>query len=166
MIVKVMFFGALLSAIMSTASGTLLAPSALFAENILKETFKLNDKGLLRASRYSVLVFGIIVYIYAYYSSMAGMTIFEMVEDAYLVTLCGAFVPLAFGVYWKKANNTGALLSIILGVGTWISLQILTYFVAEGTIIVPPQLAGLLMSIVGMIAGSLLSEKKAVQCNN
>jgi SSS family solute:Na+ symporter len=33
---QVMFFGALLSAIMSTASGTLLAPSVTFTENILK----------------------------------------------------------------------------------------------------------------------------------
>ncbi|MFK7967707.1 MAG: sodium:solute symporter family protein [Rickettsiaceae bacterium] len=42
---QVLFFGALLSAIMSTASGTLLAPSALFAENILKESLKLTDRG-------------------------------------------------------------------------------------------------------------------------
>jgi Na+/proline symporter len=36
---QVMFFGALLSAIMSTASGTLLAPSVTFSENILRGTF-------------------------------------------------------------------------------------------------------------------------------
>ncbi len=33
---QVMFFGALLSAILSTASGALLAPTALFTENVLK----------------------------------------------------------------------------------------------------------------------------------
>ena len=33
---QVMFFGALLSAILSTASGALLAPTALFTENVLR----------------------------------------------------------------------------------------------------------------------------------
>ena len=33
---QIMFFGALLSAILSTASGALLAPTALFTENMLR----------------------------------------------------------------------------------------------------------------------------------
>ena len=46
--VQVMFFGALLSAIMSTASGTLLAPSALFMENILRPFLpQISDKKAL-----------------------------------------------------------------------------------------------------------------------
>ena len=57
---QVLFFGALLSAIMSTASGTLLAPSSLFAENILKESLKLTDKGIVLASRIGVLFFGLL----------------------------------------------------------------------------------------------------------
>ena len=45
---QIMFFGALLSAIMSTASGTLLAPSVTFSENILKPYLPHhNDKTLL-----------------------------------------------------------------------------------------------------------------------
>ena len=153
--VQVVFFGALLSAIMSTASGTLLAPSAILAENIFKEAFKLDDKHLLITLRSCVFVFGLLVLAYAYLSTSAGLSIFEMVENAYLVTLCGAFVPLAFGVYWKKANNAGALVSIAFGVITWSSLEYLNVR-TEGGLVVPPQLAGLLMAIVGMIVGSLL----------
>lgn len=174
MFIQVLFFGALLSAIMSTASGTLLAPSAIFAENILKEFFKLNDKHLLKALRGSVFGFGLVVLGYAYLSASAGLTIFEMVENAYLVTLCGAFVPLAFGVYWSRANNAGALTSIILGVSTWVFLEVLNFQHAEveqDTIllpadlvyIIPPQLAGLVMAIVGMILGSLYFSKKTVK---
>jgi Na+/proline symporter len=37
---QIMFFGALLSAIKSCASATLLAPSVTFTENILRPTFK------------------------------------------------------------------------------------------------------------------------------
>ncbi|MGB0720434.1 MAG: sodium:solute symporter family protein [Bdellovibrionales bacterium] len=164
-VVQVMFFGALLSAIMSTASGTLLAPSAILAENIFKDAFKLNEKQLLLTLRLCVFGFGLVVLGYAYLSTSAGLSIFEMVENAYLVTLCGAFVPLAFGVYWKKSTNAGALTSIALGVSTWAVLEALNIRMdANGeAMLIPPQLAGLAMALIGMIAGSLIptmNEKK------
>jgi len=150
-VLQVLFFGALLSAIMSTASGTLLAPSALLAENILKDSMKLTDRGIVLTSRIGVFVFGFLVYFYSYLNVSAGVTILEIIKGAYLVTLCGAFVPLTFGVYWSKANNQGAILSIILGVGTW---AVLTFLEKD---YIPPQLIGLLMSAIGMIVGSLSS---------
>jgi Na+/proline symporter len=159
--IQVLFFGALMSAIMSTASGTLLAPSAILSENILKDFLKLGDRQLLLALRLSVLGFGIIVFGYAYLSASAGLTIFEMVENAYLVTLCGAFVPLAAGVYWKKANTTGALISIAFGVITWSVLEytnLRSVAAGGGAFLVPPQLAGLFMAIVGMVLGTLLAQ--------
>lgn len=159
---QVLFFGALLSAIMSTASGTLLAPSAILAENILKNIFKLNEKQLLLTLRLCVLGFGLLVLGYAYLSSSAGLSIFEMVENAYLIPLCGAFVPLAFGVYWCKATNTGALCSIALGVGSWVLLEILNARM-DGELVVPPQLVGVLMAVIGMVGGSYLPSKKALK---
>ena len=49
---QVMFFGALLSAIKSCASATLLAPSVSFTENIIKPAFKhMTDRQLLRTMR-------------------------------------------------------------------------------------------------------------------
>jgi solute:Na+ symporter, SSS family len=156
MLAQILFFGALLSAIMSTASGTLLAPSALLAENILKPMLaKMDDQHFLVMLRLTVLAFGGIVTLYAYASHAQGLTIFEMVENAYMVTLCGAFVPLAFGVYWKRANVAGGTLSILMGVGTWIMLEAWAFNIPEdaGDLIVPPQLAGLCMAIVGMLIG-------------
>jgi Na+/proline symporter len=158
MFVQILFFGALLSAIMSTASATLLALSATMSENILKEALHLKEKAFLITLRVCVLAFGMIVFAYGYASVSAGLSIFEMVENAYLVTLCGAFVPLAFGVYWKGATKSGALTSIFLGVGTWITLEVLTYGLPnrETAFLMPPQLAGLLMAILGMFIGSKL----------
>jgi SSS family solute:Na+ symporter len=146
---QVLFFGALLSAIMSTASATLLAPSAMFTENILKHfAFKhMSDQQELRTMRIILVAFGGIVLWFALHSESS---IFHMVENAYKVTLSGAFVPLAFGLFWKRANNQGALLSIVLGLGSWLLMEALTpdtYW--------PPQLVGLLMSISGMLLGSL-----------
>lgn len=100
--VQIIFFGALLSAIMSTASGTLLAPSTMFVENLIKPMFKkFSDEVFLKIIRVTVAIFTVIVTLFALNSNMS---IFAMVENAYKITLAGAFVPLVFGIYWKRAN--------------------------------------------------------------
>jgi len=151
--VQVMFFGALLSAIMSTASGTLLAPSVVFAENIMKNILPhMNDKKLLLLIRGSVVGFGGLVLIYAFNSDK---NIFSMVEDAYKITLVGAVVPLAAGVFWKRANTAGALLSILLGIGTWLFMEQIS---PEGEGVCPPQLAGFVAAILGMMIGGFFGK--------
>jgi Na+/proline symporter len=150
LLAQVFFFGALLSAIMSTASATLLAPSVMFTENILKHFAlkHMSDQQMLRTMRIIVLTFGCVV---LWFALNSNATIFKMVENAYKITLVAAFVPLAFGLYWKRANNQGALLSIALGLISWGLMEFLqpdTYW--------PPQLVGLLMSVAGMLTGSLL----------
>lgn len=52
---QILFFGALLSAIMSTARSTLLAPSITLTENILREWIPMTDRQLLRATRITVV---------------------------------------------------------------------------------------------------------------
>lgn len=149
LIAQVMFFGALLSAIKSCASATLLAPSVTFAENIVKGFYKhLSDQALLKVMRITVLCFTVAVTFFAINSELS---IFKMVESAYKVTLVAAFVPLAFGVYWSKANSLGGLLSVLGGLTVWIACEILAPHA-----ILPPQLAGLFASIVGMLLGGLL----------
>jgi Na+/proline symporter len=149
LIAQVMFFGALLSAIKSCASATLLAPSVTFAENIVRGFFKhLSDQDLLKIMRITVLCFTVVVTFFAINSQLS---IFKMVESAYKVTLVAAFVPLAFGVYWSRANSLGGLLSVVFGLTMWISCEILA-----PNAIMPPQLAGLCASIIGMLIGGLV----------
>ena len=150
-VAQVMFFGALLSAIKSCASATLLAPSVTFTENILKELLpKQSDKQFLFGMRVVVLVFTVIVTMFAMNTESS---IYKMVENAYKITLVAAFVPLAFGLYWKRATSQGALASILLGLASWILLEV---FAPEG--LWPPQLVGVLVSMGGMIFGSLLPQ--------
>ena len=146
---QVMFFGALLSAIKSCASATLLAPSVTFAENILKPAFRnVTDANLLRTMRIVVFCFTILVTLY---SIGSNLPIYAMVENAYKVTLVVAFVPLVFGLYWKRANTQGAMLSIGLGLVSWIGMEI-----TNPDAPLPPQLLGLIMSLTGMVVGSLM----------
>lgn len=149
MFAQIMFFGALLSAIKSCASATLLAPSVTFAENIVRGMFKhLSDQDLLRVMRITVLCFTVIVTAFAINSELS---IFKMVENAYKITLVSAFVPLTFGIYWSRANSLAGLLSALFGLATWISCEMLA-----PTGLVPPQLAGLCASLLGMLIGGIV----------
>jgi len=150
---QIAFFGALLSAIMSTASATLLAPSTTFVENMLRNLRPgMSDAATLRAMRISVVVFTAIVLVYAI--TMEGTSIYEMVSGAYQVPLVGAFVPLVFGLYWQRATTQGALCAVVLGLGVWL-LFMLTPALSEAF---PQQLAGVLAALLGMVAGSLLPQ--------
>ncbi len=156
LVMQILFFGALLSAIKSTSSATLLAPSTSFVENILKNLRPgMGDKQQLFAMRATIVVFAASVLLYAV--AMKGTSIYELVSSAYQVTLVGAFVPLLMGLYWKRATTQGAILSLAFGIGTW-----LVFFPQIGgeelAAKFPGQLAGLGMAFVGMIVGSLMPQ--------
>lgn len=147
---QVVFFGALLSVIMSTASGTLLAPSVTFTENVLKNIIPgMTDQQLLTYTRYTVFVFTVMVVINAI---LSDGSIHDMVVNAYRITLAGVFVPLTAGLFWRKASNLGATLSIGLGLGSWLLVE---FTIPE--LAYEPQFVGLGFSLIGMIVGSYLS---------
>ncbi len=148
-VMQVLFFGALLSAIKSCASATLLAPSVTFTENIWRQ-FRphISDRENLLTMRISVLVFSVCVL--AYSIKMEGTPIYELVSGAYQVPLVGAFVPLTMGLYWKRATTQGALMATTLGIGVWIAGLNMAWGAAF-----PAQLAGVLAAFTGMVLGSL-----------
>jgi SSS family solute:Na+ symporter len=148
---QVMFFGALLSAILSTASGALLAPTAIFTENVLRPFVPhMGDRQFLLTLRIILVTFTAGALLFALNSKS---TMYEMVQNAYNVTLAGAFIPLLAGAYWKRATTQGALLSIVLGIGGWL---VASNVAAEA--LIPPNLIGLFGSVVGMLAGSLVPQ--------
>lgn len=151
---QILFFGALLSAILSTASGAILAPSSLFTENVMQPLLKhLDDRTFLWVIRAVLVFFSLAASLMAINSSS---TMYEMVQNAYKVTLVGAFVPLVMGLYWHRSSTQGALCSIAFGIITWLILEAT---LPEGSehpwAIVPPQLLGLLAAFLGMLIGSL-----------
>lgn len=154
MAAQVVFFGALLSVIMSTASGTLLAPSVTISENLLKPMLNegsLTDARFLWITRLVVVLFALGVMGYALWSLDAATGIHQMVENAYKVTLATAFVPLVAGLFWQRASNNGAVASIVLGLVVWLAME----FIAPDAAL-PPHFAGFIASIAGMLAGSLM----------
>jgi Na+/proline symporter len=151
---QIVFYGALLSVIMSTASGTLLAPSVTISENIIKELMprhRMSQQKLLWITRGVVVAFSGLVVAYSLWSLQSETSIHTMVANAYKITLACAFVPLVAGLYWKRANNLGAGLAIALGLAVWIAME----FIAPDAAL-PPQFAGLIASTAGMVLGSSL----------
>jgi SSS family transporter len=149
---QVMFFGALVSAILSTAGGALLAPAVTLAENVIRPIVKpRDDRALLLTMRLTVVALALAVLAMALTSRLS---IYQLVNESGKVVLVSAFVPLAAGLFWKRASARGAHLAIGGGLATWIALELAS---PEG--VVPPALAGLLASALGMVAGTLLAPR-------
>ena len=146
---QILFFGALLSAIMSTASGAILAPSTVIGENIVKPFYPdLTDKQLLYVMRLSVIF---ITFVSVFFATL-DKSIYELVRQSSELSLVSLFVPLIAGLYWQKASAWGAMAAMLIGLGAWL---LTTYFETE----YPPIIYGLGASIGGMIVFSLLEKK-------
>ena len=158
LVAQVIFYGALLAVIMSTASGTLLAPSVTLSENVLKGwMFKdVKDQDMLRITRFVVATFAMAVTLYALWALENETGIHAMVEASYKVTLVVAFAPLVFGLYWKRASTFGAYVSIALGLLVWLPLE---FIMPDADI--SPHFWGFLAAMTGMVVGSLI--RPAVQ---
>ncbi len=152
--VQILFFGALISALLSTTSGAILAPAAVIGENLVRPFLPtLTDQKLLLTIRLSVIG------VTAASISMAldRQNVFELVGESSAFSLVSLFIPMTAGLYWKKASLAGCLLSMSLGLMGW-----LVAVSAETSI--NPILYGLAGSLLGMIMGSLVlkSSLKAV----
>ena len=156
---QVLFFGALLSAILSTASGALIAPTSLFTENVLRPFFRgMSDRQFMLLLRVILVTFTLAALLFALNSKS---TMYEMVQNAYKVTLVSCIVPLAAGIFWKRANVPGAVLSVVFGLLSW---TIAEWATTDDTVL-PAQLVGLAFSIVGMVLGSLVPRTSAAHAS-
>jgi len=152
---QVMFFGAVLSAVMSCSSATLLAPSVILSENVIRGMLpQMDEWALLRTMRIVLVCFAAVVLAIALGSDSS---IYKLVVNTYKVTLVSAFVPLAAGLFWKGATAEGAFYAIVAGLVTWLGLEVL----GTEASVWPPQLVGLLTAVVGMVFGSHLSSRRS-----
>jgi SSS family transporter len=149
--IQVLFFGALISAIMSTTSSGLLAPAAIISENIIRPYFgnRLSDKHFLWILRANVVLVAAVALLMAHWKS----DIYELVAGASILMLVSLFVPLTAGLYWKKSSSGGAFFALFMGMAAYLAAE--SYLPDQET-----HLLGLLASTVGMVLGSLIFPKK------
>ncbi len=125
----------ILSAVLSTITSALLAPSSILAHNFLKKYFK--NSSTLVLCRYAVLAVTAVSVLIAF----MGENVYGLLESSYAIGLVGFFAPLVIGLYSKKLNETACLISMGAGLLFWMpELFIETDW--------PLALLGLLMSFV------------------
>jgi Na+/proline symporter len=150
--IQILFFGSLLSAIMSTISSAILAPAAIFSENLIKPLAgnRFSDRQFLMITKVCIVGFSAVA------TAMACLrsNIYELVGESSILSLVSLFVPVTMGLYWKKATGKGALLSMLLGMLTWVVFE----KILESSW--PSLVPATLVSLFGMVAGSYLWPQK------
>jgi sodium/proline symporter len=154
------FFAALLlsavmSAVMSTADSLLMQAGTILSRDVYQRFIhkNANMKNTVLVSRLCILGGGIVGIIVAIYQppSIFGLAVFAF------GTLGNSFlVPYVASVYSKKANYVGCLCAMIGGATTNIVWTSMNFEAVTG---LHPFLAGLLISILGMVVGSCFGRK-------
>jgi len=111
-VVAVVFVVALLSAILSTIDSAILSPAGVLAQNVVPKFIAVDT---LESNRYAVLFVAVCSLILAY----VGESAYALLEEAYLLTLVGLFVPLMLGLYSKPVGGRAAIASMLTGTGVW-----------------------------------------------
>src|SRR6266704_1324204 len=146
----VVYFTFVFVPIYIVCAGLLVDPSlgALLSAQDARETQRILPEFILGHTPMwiQVLFFGALVF-----ALRSKQTMYDMVQNAYTVTLVAALVPLAAGIFWKRANSTGAILSAVFGLVAWL---IAAFIAADAA--VPPTLVGLAFSILGMVLGAIV----------
>lgn len=143
------FVGALLAAIMSSADSALLSASCVISVNILPVFWPGADesKKILWA-RISIPVAGVIAGV----TALKVQAIYNLILDANAVLLAAVVVPFILGIWWQRANRTGALAAMAAGVLTWLVSSIVW---SE----LPGDLIGMAACLVTMIIVTPLTQK-------
>jgi len=132
---------------MSTTSAAIRAPASVVPENLVRPLARgrLRDHDFLRVTRWAVLLFSILACIMAVMRS----NIYALVAESSILSLVSLFIPLVFGIYWRRSSAGGALASMVLGMLTWIIFE---FSETEWPSLIPATLAG----TAAMIAGSFM----------
>jgi len=148
--VQILFYGAIISAILSTSSGAMLAPATVIGENLIKPyATNLSDKRLLLYTRLSVILVALI----SCYFALDDSDIVGLVAASLSLILVCLFAPFTFGLLWKKASVAGAWAAMTIGGLTW-----LFCYIYETRI--DPIIYGTAISCLSMIIGSMLFPDK------
>ncbi len=104
---------------MSTASGGLLAISSVISRNMMQRIIRRrwqqkpnwSDSSLLRTTRIVIIPMMVVGTAIGYFVPAPGIYLIL----AFDIVFAGAFAPLTFGLFWKKANMPAAIVSLIVG---------------------------------------------------
>ncbi len=152
------FIGGPLAAIMSTVDSLLIQTSSTIVKDIYINyiAVEIDEKKLSRISLWTTLIMGVMVFTLAFHPP-------EFIVWLNLFALGGleaVFMwPILLGLYWKKANSTGALLSMGISLLVYVSMTILKIKFFGMHQIVPTIVVGGLVFVIGSYLEKSSSEE-------
>lgn len=142
------FVGAILAAIMSTADSALLASATIVSTNLLPFVRRNpSDHLSFEVTRWAIPVIGFICVFVALYARV----IFDTLIAGNMLLLAAVIAPFILGVWWRKANRSGAVAAMSAGIGAWL----VTAFAFPS---LPGDLVGLAVSLVTMVVVTLATQ--------
>ncbi|WP_455598221.1 sodium/pantothenate symporter [Cloacibacillus sp.] len=154
------FIAGPLAAIMSTVDSMLIMCSAAIVKDLYFHYIVKSDESRLspRKVRGMSLVVTAVVGVLVFFAAMKPPSLLVWIN---LFAFGGLeavfFCPTLFGLYWKRANSTGAILSMICGAAAFFWFNITKTSIAGTTAIVPT----LIIAIAAFVAGSLLGRPES-----
>ncbi|GAA3475917.1 sodium:solute symporter [Streptomyces yanii] len=156
--IKGLVLAAALSAMMSTASGALIA-SATVANNDIRARLRRlgrpeapaspDDHDEISSNRLAIVILGVTSMVIACLLT----DVLEALTVAYNLLVGGLLVPILGGLFWRRGNLPGAMASMIAG-----GVTVITFMVTEGLLANEPIYYGLLASLVAYVAVSLATK--------
>ena len=159
--IGVMVFVGVLGASMSTANGAILVISVVLARNIVQRhrTAPMSDGLLLRLSRLLALPTAAAAATVAWVRPEPGI----LLIIAFDIVFAGCVVPLFAGVYWEKANSTGAIASVVVGTTARLIAHFVTPLEWSGLdTLLPPMLSAAVFYVVCQMTADAEPSRHAV----
>jgi SSS family solute:Na+ symporter len=103
----------IVSAVISTITSALLAPSSMLSHNYLKHIFK--SQSTLFLAKVGVVIITMISVITAF----AGENVYSLLEGSYAIGFVGFFVPVTIGLYSKKLCEKSCIIAIFGSILIW-----------------------------------------------
>lgn len=141
-----LFAGAMFSALMSSADGGMLAPASIFGNNVWS-AIRSDSSGdrVLRVSRFAVVIVGL----FGLATALFFQNVYQLMVKSFSILMVGLFVPMTAAIYWKRANEWGAVASMLSGLLSWIALEYWNQNIAE--ILLPAELMAAGVSLLVLV---------------
>ncbi|HSW35158.1 MAG TPA: hypothetical protein VLH18_01005 [Candidatus Limnocylindrales bacterium] len=155
-----LFIVTIAAAIVSTAGNNSLVMATLIGHNIYRHIKpEATSAEILKITRIFVIVATLITMAIGLYFEV----IYKLIIFSGGIQLGTVFAAYAFGHFWKKANNTGAITSFFVGIVSWLSGYAYIHYAMEvyaGDAIFMSLVPAAAISIITLIVVSLATQKQ------